>query len=73
MAIKISAVRRRVYSTLSTAPAFLRCSDLLATAERLGALVWVLCLARRLRLSHIVLDFTGHGREGSLNVLALLG
>ena len=57
----------------STAPAFLRGSDLLASAECLCVPAGVLRLPRWLTLSHIVLDFTGHGGEGRLDILALLG
>ena len=65
--------RARRASNGSAAALFLRGSDLFASAESLGALKGVGLLAGGRGGGDVVLDFSGHGREGRLDVLALLG
>ena len=47
--------------------------DLFAAAQSLRALERIGCFAGRLGLGDIVFDFSCHGRESGLNILALLG
>ena len=56
----------------SAAAGLLRSRDLLAFREDMSVLLGVLRLTGRLSLSNVVLDFSRHGREGSLDILALL-
>jgi len=61
--------KKKIHSAAAT---FLDWSDRLASGESLCTLEGILSLTGGLGLRNIVFDFSGHGREGRLDVSALL-